>query len=80
MKVEGPFGDHGFTHGARPAVLLAGGISITPFRSILVETARGSLAYRVVLSNANRRPEDAVFADEFRALARASPTSRSYPR
>ncbi len=72
VKVEGPFGDLRLHHADRPAVLLAGGIGITPFRSILVEmigTAR--LPYRVVLFHANRRPEDAAFADEFRALERA---------
>jgi ferredoxin-NADP reductase len=71
VKIEGPFGDFRLHRAARPAVLLAGGIGITPFRSILVETiGGGSLPYPVVLFHANRRPEDAAFADEFRALAR----------
>ena len=70
-KVEGPFGDLHLHRAARSAVLLAGGIGITPFRSILVEAiGGGSLPYRVVLFHANRRPEDAAFADEFRALER----------
>ena len=69
VKIEGPFGDFKLHRAARPAVLLAGGIGITPLRSILVETiGGGSLPYRVVLFHANRRPEDAVFADELRAL------------
>lgn len=71
VKIEGPFGDLRLHRAARPAVLLAGGIGITPFRSILVEAIDGgSLPYRVVLFHANRRPEDAAFADEFRALER----------
>lgn len=70
VKIEGPFGDFRLHRAARPAVLLAGGVGITPFRSILVETiGGGSLAYPVVLFHANRRPEDAAFADEFRSLA-----------
>jgi len=74
MKIEGPFGDLPLHHAARPAVLLAGGIGITPFRSILVEMIDGGpLPYRVVLFHANRRPEDAAFADEFRALERTDP-------
>jgi ferredoxin-NADP reductase len=74
VKVEGPFGDLRLHNAARPAVLLAGGIGITPFRSILVERiGGGSLPYRVVLLHANRRPEDAAFADELRALERADP-------
>ena len=74
VKMEGPFGDLRLHHADRPAVLLAGGIGITPFRSILVETIGGGhLPYRVVLFHANRRPEDAPFADELRALERADP-------
>lgn len=70
VKIEGPFGDLRLHHAARPAVLLAGGIGVTPFRSILVETiGSGPLPYRIVLFHANRHPEDAAFADEFRALA-----------
>jgi Flavodoxin reductases (ferredoxin-NADPH reductases) family 1 len=80
VKVEGPFGDLRLHHADRPAVLLAGGIGITPFRSILVETlGGGSLPYRVVLFHANRRPEDAPFADEFRALARTDPNLTFVP-
>jgi ferredoxin-NADP reductase len=74
MKLEGPFGDFRLHNARRPAVLLAGGIGITPFRSILVEKIRcGSLPYRVVLFHANRRPQDAAFADEFRQLAQIEP-------
>lgn len=70
VKVEGPFGDLRLHHVTRPAVLLAGGIGITPFRSILVEAiGTGSLPYPVVVFHANRRPEDAAFADELRSLA-----------
>jgi ferredoxin-NADP reductase len=74
VKMEGPFGDLRLHHADRPAVLLAGGIGITPFRSILVEAIGGGpLPYRVVLFHANRRPRDAPFADELQALERADP-------
>jgi ferredoxin-NADP reductase len=74
VRVEGPFGDLRLHHAARPAVLLAGGIGITPFRSILVETiGAGGLPYPVVVFHANRRPEDAAFADELRSLASIDP-------
>jgi len=69
VKIEGPFGDFRLHHAARPAVLLAGGIGITPFRSILVETiGAGPLPYRVVLFHSNRAPKDAAFAGELQAL------------
>ena len=80
VKIEGPFGDLRLHHAARPAVLLAGGIGITPFRSILVEAiGGGALPYPVVLFHANRRPEDAAFADEFRSLARRDPNLSFVP-
>ena len=70
VKIEGPFGDFRLHKAARPAVLLAGGIGITPFRSILVEAiGGGSLPYPVVLLHANRRPADAAFGAEFRSLS-----------
>jgi len=70
VKIEGPFGDLRLHHAARPAVVLTGGIGITPFRSILIEAIRnGGLSYPVVVFHANRRPRDAAFLDELRVLA-----------
>ena len=40
MKLEGPFGDFRLHHAQRPAVLLAGGVGITPFRSNIAAVAR----------------------------------------
>ncbi len=70
VRIEGPFGDLRLHHAARPAVVLTGGIGITPFRSILIETVRnGGLPYPVTVFYANRRPQDAAFLDELRELA-----------
>ena len=80
VKVEGPFGDLRLHHAARPAVLLAGGIGVTPFRSILVETiGAGGLPYPVALFHANRRPEAAAFSDELRSLAGRDPNLTYVP-
>lgn len=80
VKMEGPFGDLRLHHAARPAVLLAGGIGITPFRSILVEASgSGGLAYPVIAFHANRRPEDAAFTDELLALADGDPNLTFVP-
>lgn len=74
IKLEGPFGDLTLHNRAtRPAVLLAGGIGITPFRSIVRQAAHEQLPHRILLVYSNRRPEDAPFLDEFRALAGANP-------
>jgi ferredoxin-NADP reductase len=39
----------------------AGGIGITPFRSILVDAAKRKLPQRIFVFYSNRRPEDAPF-------------------
>jgi len=80
VKIEGPFGDLRLHHAARPAVVLTGGIGITPFRSILIETIRnGGLPYTVVVFYANRRPQDAAFLDELRELAKQDPNLTFIP-
>ena len=80
VKIEGPFGDLRLHHADRPAVVLTGGIGITPFRSILVETIRGGgLPYPVVVLYANRRPRDAAFLDELGALAAQDANLRFIP-
>jgi ferredoxin-NADP reductase len=69
VRVEGPFGNltlHNNT--ARAAVLLAGGIGITPFRSMAVHAAREHLPHRLLLFYSNRSPEDAAFLGELQAL------------
>src|SRR4029077_10568971 len=69
VKIEGPFGDltlHNNT--SRTAVFLAGGIGITPFRSIVFRAAKEKLQHSMFLFFSNRRPEDAPFLEEFQAV------------
>lgn len=69
IDLEGPFGQ--FTLPAddsRTIVFLAGGIGITPFRSMLVEAAHNTFPHRLILMYSNRRPEDAAFLGELQAL------------
>jgi ferredoxin-NADP reductase len=74
VKIEGPSGDlilqNDFT---RTAVFLAGGIGITPFRSIVHWAAKEKLPNRVVLFYSNRRPEDAPFLAELQSLETNNP-------
>ena len=70
-KIEGPFGSMTLHRKiARPAVILAGGIGITPFRSMLLQAARAGTGQRLFLFYSNRRPEDAAFLAELQDLAR----------
>ncbi len=71
VKIEGPFGNLVLHNNqARAAVFLAGGIGITPFRSILLRAATERLPHRLFCFYANRRPEDAPFLQELEALGR----------
>lgn len=75
VKIEGPFGNLVLHNDqARAGVFLAGGIGITPFRSILLRAAREHLPHRLFLFYANRRPEDAPFLQELDALQRLNPS------
>lgn len=74
VKIEGPFGNLTLhNNAARPAVMLAGGIGVTPFRSILYRAAKEQLPHRMSLFYSNRRPEDAPFLAALRALEKENP-------
>ena len=71
IEIQGPFGGLVLHRDSSlPAVLLAGGIGITPFRSMLLEATRAGLPHRFFVFDSNRRPEDAPFLDELQALER----------
>jgi ferredoxin-NADP reductase len=71
LKLRGPMGNFTLPDDAsQPVVLLAGGIGITPFMSMLrEEERRGSKRARVLLYS-NRSPADAPFLAELGRLAR----------
>lgn len=67
IKIEGPFGSMTLHNNVkRPAVFLTGGIGITPFRSIVLDTANKKLPHKIFLFYSNRRPEDAAFLNEMK--------------
>jgi ferredoxin-NADP reductase len=69
VKVDGPLGFFTLNSStSRPGVFLAGGIGITPFRSILVNAARKGLGDHIVLFYSNRRPEDSAFLQELQQI------------
>ena len=77
VAIDGPGGEmvlHGET--GRPAVLLAGGIGITPFLSIARHAAHERLPHRIFLFYSNRRPEDAAFLAELQKLEQFNPNYR----
>jgi ferredoxin-NADP reductase len=60
----------------RPAVFLAGGIGVTPFVSMLRDSAHSGLARDLWLFYSNRRPEDAAFLDELAVLPKRNSRCR----
>ncbi len=77
VRVEGPFGDLRLHHDeSRAAVVLTGGIGITPFRSILLAAAKEKRPIRIFVFYGNRRPEDAAFLDELQDLEKQNPNYR----
>ena len=80
IQVEGPYGDFVLhANPERPAVLLAGGIGVTPFRSMVRQHARRGSTRRILLFHSNRRPEDAAYLNEFRDFARENPNFTFVP-
>ena len=57
----------------RPAVFLAGGIGITPIRSILQHATQERLPHKLYLFYSNREADDAAFIEEFESLAAQNP-------
>jgi ferredoxin-NADP reductase len=54
-------------------VFLAGGIGITPIRSILKQAAQESLPHRLYLFYSNREADDAAFHEEFEDMSIQNP-------
>jgi ferredoxin-NADP reductase len=77
VTIDGPFGSLGLPEDrAVPAALIAGGIGITPFVSMLRQAAQDKLAEPLTLLYSNRRPEDAAFLSELQQLEKRNPNFR----
>lgn len=73
IQMEGPYGLFVLHEDStRPAVFLAGGIGITPIRSMLVHATHEKVAHKFYLFYSNRRPEDTAFFAELKNLALAN--------
>ena len=77
VRLVGPLGNMTLHEdSARAAVFIAGGIGITPFRSMLRQADHDRLEHRLYLAYSNRRREHAAFLDELQALERRNPRFR----
>ena len=71
LLLQGPYGWMTLPkNGARPAVLLAGGIGVTPFRSLIWNATQSESPRRIVLFYSVRVPEEAAFLEELQEMER----------
>lgn len=74
LAMEGPFGSMTLHNdSSKPVVILAGGIGITPFYSMIKHATHEQLPHKIYLFYSNRRPEDAPFLSELQALQEQNP-------
>ena len=80
VDADGPMGSFTLHNNVtKPAIFLAGGIGITPFRSMIHDAAARSLAQQLWLFYSNHRPEDAAFLDDLQRLASITPSFHFVP-
>jgi ferredoxin-NADP reductase len=80
VKIVGPGGNLTLHNNpARTAVFLAGGIGVTPIRSILFHAAKQRLPHRIFSFFSNRRKEDAPFLADLQALQKENPNYTFIP-
>ncbi len=74
VKMEGPSGSFVLHRRAeKSGVFLAGGIGITPFRSIILQATHDKAPHQLYLFYGNRRPEDAAFLDVLTDVPKQNP-------
>jgi ferredoxin-NADP reductase len=70
VLLDAPYGSFTLPHDTtRPAVFLAGGIGVTPVRSIALQAAYDRTGHHITAFYSNHRPEEAAFLDELTALS-----------
>ncbi|HEX5474429.1 MAG TPA: FAD-dependent oxidoreductase [Vicinamibacterales bacterium] len=80
LDVDGPYGS--FTlhkKVSRPALLLAGGIGITPFRSMIKDATERGSGHHLVLLYSNRVRESGAFLDDLQRWAASNPNFSLVP-
>jgi ferredoxin-NADP reductase len=64
LEIDGPYGSFALPSKPSDVFLLAGGIGVTPFRSMVEDTRERSLDHTLTLIHSNRTPEEAPFLEE----------------
>ena len=78
--MQGPYGNLTLQNNAtRPAVFIAGGIGITPFRSMISQATQTHRTNKMFLFYSVRRPEDAAFLEELQEIEELNPRFKFIP-
>lgn len=72
VRLAGPFG-HFYLQEDRPAIMLAGGIGITPLKSMIEYATDAALPTDITLLYSNRSPQEIVFQKDLHILSAANP-------
>lgn len=74
VEAQGPMGGFVLDNPEKDSyVFIAGGIGITPFRSMITEFAHNNVPFRITLLYANKTPE-ALFKNELERIAASHPS------
>jgi ferredoxin-NADP reductase len=73
IEVDSPSGDFSVADATKSYVFVAGGIGVTPYRSILKQLDKDGKHINVELLYANRDDQSIIFKDELEALAEKHP-------
>ena len=76
IKLKGPMGVFVLKEDAKEAVLLGGGIGITPFRDMIKYAGDKKLPMKLTLLYSNKTPDDIVYKDEWPLFETQNPNLR----
>lgn len=79
IKFAGPTGNFVLHEDGAPAVLIAGGIGIAPFYSIIKDVLTHKPAQQIILFYGNRSLADSAYLAEFQELEQAHATFKMIP-
>lgn len=64
LEIDGPYGNFTLPQKPSDVFLLAGGVGVTPFRSMIEDTLERSLDHTLSLIHSSRTPEETPFLEE----------------